>query len=127
MKKFIYVEMAFFNKWWKEQSDDMKTAVRTLVKNEQLQFVNGGWCMNDEAGAYYEDIIDQMTIGHQFLLHEFDYIPTIGWHIDPFGHSQTQAALFSQMGFDAWFFARIDYQDKEKRMNESSMEMVWFP
>ena len=51
--------------------------------------------MNDEAAAYYEDIIDQMTIGHQFLKQHFDYIPTIGWHIDPFGHSQAQASLFS--------------------------------
>jgi len=31
------------------------------------------------------------------------------------------------MGFNAWFFARIDYQDKVKRLNESSMEMIWYP
>lgn len=31
------------------------------------------------------------------------------------------------MGFDALFFARIDYQDKNKRMNEKSMEWVWMP
>jgi alpha-amylase/alpha-mannosidase (GH57 family) len=43
--------------------------------------------MNDEAATYYEDIIDQMTVGHQFLLNTFGVIPTIGWHIDPFGHS----------------------------------------
>jgi len=42
--------------------------------------------MNDEANAYYEDIIDQMTVGHKFLLDNFGIRPTIGWHIDPFGH-----------------------------------------
>lgn len=31
------------------------------------------------------------------------------------------------MGFDALFFARLDYGDKEKRMNEKSMEWVWMP
>jgi hypothetical protein len=31
------------------------------------------------------------------------------------------------MGFDAWFFARSDYQDKNKRMNEKSLEWIWFP
>ena len=31
------------------------------------------------------------------------------------------------MGFDAWFFARLDYEDKEKRLNEKSMEFVWRP
>ena len=31
------------------------------------------------------------------------------------------------MGFNAWFFSRIDYQDKVKRLNESRMEMLWQP
>jgi hypothetical protein len=37
--------------------------VRKLVANKQLEFVNGGWCMNDEAAADYNAIIDQMTLG----------------------------------------------------------------
>jgi hypothetical protein len=53
--------------------------------------------MNDEATTYYEDIIDNMSWGHQWILENFgkDAIPTIGWQIDPFGHSQSQASLFS--------------------------------
>lgn len=35
--------------------------------------------------------------------------------------------MFSQMGFQAFFFARIDYQDKEKRLSEKSLEMIWKP
>jgi len=31
------------------------------------------------------------------------------------------------MGFNAWFFARIDYQDKNKRFNDSALEMLWSP
>ena len=31
------------------------------------------------------------------------------------------------MGFDALFFARLDYKDKEKRMNDKSMEWIWMP
>ena len=37
--------------------------VKTLVKNKQLEFVNAGWCMNDEAATHYNAIIDQMTLG----------------------------------------------------------------
>jgi hypothetical protein len=38
-------------------------------------------------------------------------IPRVGWQIDPFGHSATQAALLSaEVGFDGLFFGRIDYQ-----------------
>ena len=29
-----------------------------LVKNRQLVFINGGYCMNDEGATHYEDIID---------------------------------------------------------------------
>ena len=29
------------------------------------------------------------------------------------------------MGFDGVFFGRLDYADKEKRMKEKEMEMIW--
>lgn len=63
-KKFIQVEIGFFYRWWNEQTDDTKTLVKRLVKDGQLEFINGGWCMNDEATPYYEDIIENMAIGH---------------------------------------------------------------
>lgn len=30
-----------------------------------------------------------------------------------------------QLGFDSLFFARIDYQDRAKRLNDKSLEIVW--
>lgn len=126
-KHFIYVEVAFFIRWWREQTPEKQDSVKRLVANGQLEFINGGWCMNDEAAPYYEDVIDQMTIGHQFLKETFNVTIDIGWHIDPFGHSAAHASLFSQMGFNAFFFARIDYQDKDLRLEEKAMEMIWSP
>ena len=64
--------------------------MKTLVANGQLEFVNGGWCMHDEAATHYIAMVDQTTLGHRFLKDEFDKIPTVGWQIDPFGHSATQ-------------------------------------
>lgn len=78
-KTFVYVEMAFFYRWYKNQNQARKDQVKGLVNSGQLEFINGGVCMNDEAAPYYEDMIDQMTWGHQFLLKEFNVAPTIGW------------------------------------------------
>ena len=83
--------------------------------------------MHDEACPTWQDMINNMMIGHDFLLEEFGVKPSIGWQIDPFGHSNTNARLFAEMGFDALFFARIDFEDKNKRMNEKTLEWVWFP
>jgi hypothetical protein len=105
----------------------MQSRVKALVSSGQLEFINGGWCMNDEAGTHYYDIIDQMTLGHQFLKETFGVTPTIGWHIDPFGHSATHAEVFAKMNFDAFFFGRADYQDKNNRMATKTMETIWRP
>ena len=62
-RRFIYVEMGFFWQWWEEQTDDTRTIVKQLVQEGRLEFINGGWCMNDEAATHYNDIVDQMTWG----------------------------------------------------------------
>ena len=56
---------AFFVRWWREQSDDMRETVRELVKEGRLDFVNGGWVQNDEAASHYVGMIDQTTRGHK--------------------------------------------------------------
>ena len=70
-RKFIYGEQAFFSRWWRYQTEETKQAVRQLVAERRLEFVNGGWCMHDEATTHYIDMIDQTTLGHLFILAEF--------------------------------------------------------
>jgi alpha-mannosidase len=127
-RKFTYVEQAFFQRWWRELSKDQRTATVKLVKEGQLNFVNGGWCMHDEAATHYVDMVDQTTLGHRWLKEEFgdDGIPTVGWQLDPFGHSATNAALLSaEVGFNSLFFGRIDYQDIDIRRKTRRAEFVW--
>ncbi len=57
-------EMAFFYRWWREQSAAMRADVRALVESGQLAFVNGGWCMHDEANTHFVGMVDQTTLGH---------------------------------------------------------------
>ncbi|KAG0460423.1 hypothetical protein HPP92_020720 [Vanilla planifolia] len=125
-RKFVYVEQAFFQRWWAEQDEATQEVVKKLVDSGQLEFINGGWCMHDEATVHYIDMIDQTTLGHRMIKKQFNKVPRIGWQIDPFGHSAVQAYLLgAELGFDSVYFARIDYQDREKRRLDKSLEVVW--
>ncbi|CAM4947282.1 unnamed protein product [Rotaria socialis] len=126
-RRFIYVEMAFFWRWWLEQTEDMKNTVKQLVNSGHLEFISGGWCMNDEGVTHYSSIIDQHSLGAEFLRDEFGECgrPKLGWQIDPFGHSREVASLFAQMGFDGLFFGRVDFQDYAIRNLTKTMEMIW--
>ncbi|XP_011083026.1 probable alpha-mannosidase At5g13980 [Sesamum indicum] len=125
-RKFVYVEQAFFQRWWRQQSEAVKKIAQMLVTSGQLELINGGWCMHDEAATHYIDMIDQTTLGHKFIKEQFNVTPRIGWQIDPFGHSAVQAYLLgAEVGFDALFFGRIDYQDRAKRRDDKKLEVIW--
>ncbi|XP_043527609.1 lysosomal alpha-mannosidase isoform X2 [Frieseomelitta varia] len=126
-RKFIYVETAFLWKWWLRQNEKTKKDVRNLINQGRLEIIGGGWSMNDEAVTHYHSLVDQYTWGFRRLNDTFGSCarPRIGWQIDPFGHSREQASLFAQLGFDGMFLARLDYQDKNKRLRDKSMEFIW--
>ncbi|KAM8772245.1 lysosomal alpha-mannosidase [Acanthopagrus schlegelii] len=126
-RRFIYVETAFFYRWWRQQSSSMQQTVKQLVNEGRLEFVNGGWCMSDEATTHYSAVIDQMTMGLRFLNETFGPCgrPRVAWHIDPFGHAREHASMFAQMGYDGFFFGRLDYQDRARRMMHKEQELLW--
>ncbi|KAG7283590.1 hypothetical protein CRUP_026517 [Coryphaenoides rupestris] len=119
-RRFIYVETAFFYRWWKRQGAGMQDTVRQLVDQGLLRshdhataFVNGGWCMSDEATTHYSAVIDQMTLGLRFLNATFGHCgrPRVAWHIDPFGHAREHASMFAQ--------------DRGHRMVNLDQELLW--
>nr|XP_011462234.1 PREDICTED: alpha-mannosidase isoform X1 [Fragaria vesca subsp. vesca] len=125
-RKFVFAEMAFFQRWWLTQSVEVQERVWKLVDAGQLEFVNGGWCMHDEAAVHYIDMIDQTTLGHLAIKQQFNKTPRAGWQIDPFGHSAVQGYLLgAELGFDSVHFARIDYQDRAQRKGDKSLEVIW--
>ena len=46
------------------------------------------------------------------VLKEFGFVPKIGWQIDVFGLSATNARLYADMGFKAVFANRVDVQER---------------
>jgi alpha-mannosidase len=127
-RTFTYAEIKFFSTWWHDVSTSttLHDTVRQLVATQQFSFVNGGWCMHDEAASHFMGMVDQTTLGHTFLQRELGVTPKTGWQLDPFGHSYAQASLLTAAaGMDAIFFGRIDYQDLELRHASSECEGYW--
>jgi alpha-mannosidase len=125
--RFTYVEMKFFTMWYDRQSPQVKAQVKALVKEGRFEFINGGWTANDEACPNYEDIIDNMMIGHSFLKDEFDTIPRAAWLLDSFGHSAGNARLYADMGLEGLFVGRLDKRDNTKRYEEGKLTYLWRP
>ncbi|XP_041448156.1 LOW QUALITY PROTEIN: lysosomal alpha-mannosidase-like [Drosophila obscura] len=126
-RRFIQVETSFFAKWWQEQLETVKLVVKKLVNEGRFEFTGGAWSMNDEAAVNYQSVIDQFTLGLKWLDETFGVCarPRIGWQIDAFGHSREQASIFAQMGYDGQFFARMDHSDRNNRLDNLAMEMIW--
>ena len=127
--KFCYGEMGFFKLWYEAQDKEIQDLTKKLIKNGQLEIVGGGWSGNDEACPNFEDIINNFIIGHDFLKSEFGIVPKIGWNIDDFGHSDTNARIFGLMGYEAMFFSRLDHNDKDQRSKKENQAMnyLWRP
>ncbi|GIY02877.1 lysosomal alpha-mannosidase [Caerostris extrusa] len=130
---WLHTVDSYYDMWVREI---ITSVVSTLMQNEnrkrlvndgRLEFISGGWSMNDEATTHYLAIIDQMTLGLRWLNETFGDCgrPKIGWQIDTFGHSREQASIFAQMKFDGLFLGRLHYQDKAFRESSKTMELIW--
>eukprot|EP00584_Thalassiosira_punctigera_P024560 CAMPEP_0172549416 /NCGR_PEP_ID=MMETSP1067-20121228/18519_1 /TAXON_ID=265564 ORGANISM="Thalassiosira punctigera, Strain Tpunct2005C2" /NCGR_SAMPLE_ID=MMETSP1067 /ASSEMBLY_ACC=CAM_ASM_000444 /LENGTH=1149 /DNA_ID=CAMNT_0013336807 /DNA_START=119 /DNA_END=3568 /DNA_ORIENTATION=+ len=125
-RTFTYVETKFFSMWYLPLPSTLKRSLKRLINEKRFSFANGGWCMHDEATTHYMGMIDQTTLGHKFLKEELGVVPTVGWQIDPFGHSATQGGLLtSGVGFDSLFFGRIHYIDLKHRQGDAECEGLW--
>ena len=129
-RRFITVEMGFLMRWLDTQPADVVASVKALVAADQLQLISAGWCMHDEATATYNDMIDQMTLGHRLASATFGPAATarVAWQIDPFGHSSAQGSHMSAgMGLSSMFYGRLDYQEQAWRIANNATEYVWRP
>jgi len=127
-RKFIWAETSFFHRWWtttatKQQQDNF----RTVLNRGQLEFVNGGWVMHDEAVTTYGSDITQTTVGHQYLVNLFGERGKVrvGWSIDPFGLSKATAAMNKEFGYDYYVINRIPMNDRASRRSKKEMEFLW--
>uniref|UniRef100_A0A915PTA9 mannosyl-oligosaccharide 1,3-1,6-alpha-mannosidase n=1 Tax=Setaria digitata TaxID=48799 RepID=A0A915PTA9_9BILA len=94
--RFIWCEIAFFERWWSVQDEITKSLARTLIANKQLEIVSGSWVMTDEGTTYFPSTVDNIIEGQQFANSELNVQSEVMWSIDPFGYSSTVPYLFTK-------------------------------
>ncbi|KAG6398267.1 hypothetical protein SASPL_139722 [Salvia splendens] len=124
-RKFIWEEMSYLERWWRDASEAKRESFTNLVQNGQLEIVSGGWVMNDEANSHFFAIIEQMTEGNMWLNETVGVIPKNSWSIDPFGYSSTMAYLLRRMGFENMLIHRTHYELKKELAWNKNLEYVW--
>ncbi|RAL40093.1 hypothetical protein DM860_008233 [Cuscuta australis] len=124
-RKFIWEEMSFLERWWRDASAASKESFINLVQNGQLEIVGGGWVMNDEANSHYFAIIEQITEGNMWLNETCGVVPKNAWAIDPFGYSSTMAYLLRRMGFENMLIQRTHYELKKELALHKNLEFIW--
>ena len=124
-RTFIITEVYYFKIWYLKQSNTDKEKFKQLINEKRIEFVFSGFVVNDEANPIYYDIVDNIRIGHQFLLEEFGIRPKSAFFLDSFGHNAGNAHVVSQMGFDNLVLGRMhnDYLDLMK--NKKFLEFNW--
>ncbi|CAL1527408.1 unnamed protein product [Lymnaea stagnalis] len=126
-RRFSFVEMKYLSRYWNEVDDGERAVIRQLIQERRLELLSGGWVMSDSGVTMYNDIIDQHTLGFDFISETFGPCAhsKTGWHVDQFGHSREHSSLFAQMGYDSLFVGRIDFEDLAERKRSKNMEIVW--
>lgn len=127
-RRYIWAEVAFFAKWWELQSPEMHGMVRRLVEQQQLEFVEGGWCQADEIVATIDGRVENLVLGHEWLRQNIagNVTPAVGWKIDPFGAADlTPALLGTAQRWGSMVQARIPATLKEKWRESGTFQRRW--
>ncbi|XGW19828.1 hypothetical protein V3C99_003566 [Haemonchus contortus] len=122
---FMWAETIFLEHWWRKQNDTVRNDIRKWVKQKRFDLVTGSWVMTDEANPYFPVSVDNIVEGFQFIHREFGVKPSVLFSLDPFGHSNSIAYLYSQAGVHREVINRISTDTKEYLRDLQAHRFIW--
>ena len=128
--RYCWAEIAFLARWWEEQPDTTRQSVRALVRNGQLELVEGGWSQADEIVASLRERVLNLEAGHDWIgahIGTGRAWPRLGWKLDPFGGSSLSAAIFAAQRADAMVKMRVPSWMKASFQSAGQSEFLWRP
>lgn len=124
-RTFIWAEISYFSLWWDDASQQQKEQAKKLVAEKRLDFVTGGWVMNDEASVTARATRWHLQEGREWLQKTFGVTPQYSWAIDPFGHSAGQAQVLKELGYKGMLIQRVHYAVKKQLAQKQQLEFQW--
>lgn len=127
-RRFVWDEMYFLEWWWTQKATPAQQALfRAFVADGRIELVDNGWSQHDMGCTTYDSMLNNWIEGHLWIRETFGASarPRVGWSLDPFGLSSTQAVLQSLMGFDGWFFTRVPGSVVDHGKKNKSLEFIW--
>ena len=124
-RTFIWAEISYFSLWWDDASSKQKEQAKKLVAEKRLDFVTGGWVMNDEASVTARATRWHLQEGREWLQNTFGITPQYSWAIDPFGHSAGQAQVLKELGYKGMLIQRVHYAVKKQLAQKQHLEFQW--
>ncbi|CAG9324133.1 MAN2A2_7 [Blepharisma stoltei] len=126
-RKIVWSETSYLKMWMEGQDLEMQEAMKSLIKNGQIEIVGGGYVQNDEANTDFDMVIRQIEHGHEYLNEKFGINKVkVGWQIDPFGHSALTPSLWAKFGYQYHVINRIDSSFKQELINNGNLEFIWY-
>ena len=96
-----------------------------MVQSGQIEFLTGGWVMEDEANTHLYAMVDQLIEGNDFIKKHLNAEVKSAWSIDPFGLSPTVAYLRKRSGFQNMVIQRTHYFVKKYFASNQLLEFRW--
>ena len=126
-RTFTYADISFFKQWYISLNETTKVHLHSLIKERRFCFVNGGFGLESETLSNYNDVINELRIGLEFLQNELNITIKIGWFLDQIVHSDSNAYIYKQFGFKYFILNRLSSVTKTNLYNECNLELYWKP
>ena len=72
-------------------------------------------------------MINNIMIGHEFLLREFGVTPKIGWELGSRGQSEANKRIYADLGYEATFEANVHASIIGDREVNQAMDYIYRP
>ena len=92
--------------WVEEYEPALFERIKRLVQLGKWVIV-GGWYLQPDCNMPSgESFIRQIRVGNAYFKEKFGVKPTLGFNVDPFGHTRGLVQILKKTGYDAYLFMR---------------------